>query len=241
VYDIPHQTLTRLTSQARSLSPVWTSDGKRIIYRSVRGGTLNLFGKAADGSGEEERLTVSQENQIPQSESADGQALVFMTLEGRDLWVLPLVGDRKPRPFFTSPFAESGGAFSPDGHWLAYYSDESGRNEVYVQPFPAGGRKVQISRDGGAEPRWTRNGELFYRNDDKVMVVALTTQPTLTVGQSRVVFQGQYVTGGISTFDVRSDGQRLLMIKEGEQAASATQIDVVLNWAEELKRLVPTR
>ena len=242
VYDIPHQTLSRLTFQSRSLTPLWTPDGKRIIYRSTRGGTLNLFAKAADGSGEEERLTVSETNQAPQSESPDGQALVLTDTNSRDLWVLPLVGNSKPHPFFTSPFLESGGAFSPDGRWLAYSSDESGRNEVYVQPFPAGGRKVQISRDGGIEPRWAHTGELFYRNGDKLMVVTLATQPALNVGQSQMVFERQYATaGGASSFDVRSDGQRLLMIKEGEQAASATQINVMLNWTEELKRLVPAK
>ena len=241
VYDIPHQTLSRLTFGSRSLSPIWTSDGKRIIYRSIRNGALNLFARAADGSGEEERLTTSQNNQFPLAESPDGQTLVFMDTGDRDLWILPLTGDRKPHPFFKSPFAETGGAFSPDGQWLAYASDESGRNEVYVQPFPAGGRKVQISRDGGGQPRWARTGELFYLNSDTVMAVQLTTQPTLTVGESRLAFKGQFATGGGSSYDVRSDGQALLMIKEGDHTAAAAQINVVLNWFDELKRLVQTK
>src|SRR5207244_4560698 len=152
VYDIPRQTLTRLTSQSRSFAPIWTSDGKRIIYESTRGGALNLFGKAADGSGEEERLTKSRFNQGPSSTSPDGQAMVF--LESGDLGILPLTGEgRSPRLFFKSPFDEGPvSAFSPDGRWLAHVSNESGRREIYVQPFPAGGRKVQISRDGGDEP-----------------------------------------------------------------------------------------
>ena len=241
VYDIPRQTLSRLTFGSRSLTPIWTSDGKRIIYRSIRNGALNLFARAADGSGEEERLTTSPNNQFPQAESPDGQTLVFMDTGDRDLWILPLTGDRKPYPFFKSPFAETGGAFSPDGHWLAYASDESGRNEVYVQPFPSGGRKVQISRDGGGQPRWARTGELFYLNSDTVMAVELTTQPTLTVGPSRVVFKGQFATGGGSSFDVQSDGQAVLLIKEGDHTAAAAQINVVLNWFDELKRLLQAK
>jgi len=235
IYDIPRQTSTRLTSQARSLNPIWTPDGKRIIYRSSRAGILNLFWKAADGSGEEERLTVSQSNQWPSAVSPDGQALAFVS-SGRDLWILPLIGERKSRPFQQTRFNENSASFSPDGRWLAYTSDESGRNEVYAQPFPGGGRKVQISTEGGEQARWARSGELFYRNGDKVMSIALTTQPALVAGKPRIVFEGRYE----GTYDVSPDGQRFLMIKAGEHATSATQINVVLNWFEELKRRVPT-
>jgi Tol biopolymer transport system component len=237
VYDIPRQTLARLTSQARSLNPIWTPDGKRIIYRSNRTGILNMFWKAADGSGEEERLTVSQSNQWPSAVSPNGQALAFVS-SGRDLWILNLTGDRKSHPFQKTPFNENSPSFSPDGRWLAYTSDESGRNEVYVQPFPAGGRKVQISTEGGEQARWAHSGELFYRDGDKIMSIALTTQPTLVAGKPRMVFEGGYEPGG--GYDVSPDGQRFLMIKAGEQATSATQINVVLNWFEELKQKVPT-
>lgn len=237
VYDTPRRTLTRLTFEARSLAPIWTSDGKRIIYRSTRNGRLNLFRRAADGSGEVERLTVSEDNQSPVAASPDGGTVVFTTTSGGDLWILPSAGDRQPRPFFTSPFTESNGAFSPDGRWLAYTSNESGRLEIYAQPFPSGGRKVQISTDGGEQPRWVR-GELFYRNGGRVMVVELTTEPDLAVGTARMIVDRPYASGGGYAFDVTSDGQRLLMIKEGDQEATATQISVVLNWFDELKRLM---
>jgi Tol biopolymer transport system component len=237
VYDIPRQTLSRLTSQARSLNPIWTPDGKRIIYRSNRTGILNMFWKAADGSGEEERLTVSQSNQWPSAVSPDGQALAFVS-SGRDLWILNLTGDRKSHPFQKTRINENSPSFSPDGRWLAYTSDESGLNEVYVQPFPAGGRKVQISTEGGEQARWARSGELFYRNGDKIMSIALTTQPTLVAGKPRMVFEGGYEPG--SGYDVSQDGQRFLMLKPVESQASApTQINVVLNWFEELKQKVP--
>jgi len=240
-YNIPHETFTRLTFESRSISPVWTADGKRVIYRSARDGVLNLFAKAADGSGGEERLTATEGNQTPSAISPDGAALAFTDIGTRDLWVLPLVGERTPRRFTQTPFIEGSGAFSPDNHWLAYHSDESGRNEVYVQPFPAGGMKVQISREGGTEPRWVGSGELFWRNGTRIMAVRVSTEPTLTVGQPQVIFEGRQYATNQGAFDVTPDGKRLLMIKEAEQAASVTQIDVVLNWTEELKRLVPTK
>jgi Tol biopolymer transport system component len=200
---------------------------------------MNLFWKFANGGGEEERLTLSQYDQIPFEVSPDGQTLVFG--EKGDLWILPLTGDRKPRRFLQTPFNERGGSFSPDGHWLAYISDESGRDEVYVRPFPAGPGKWQISTEGvvvGVPPRWTPSGELLYRSGDKMIGVDLTTQPTLTVGRPRVVFEGRSDPGN---FDVTPDGQRFLMSKAGEQEQAATQINVVLNWSEELKRRVPRR
>jgi len=239
VYDILRQTLTRLTFQARSISPVWTPDGSRIIFRSSRAGILNLFWKVADGSGEEERLTTSQKNQTPQAVSPDGQALVFA--DSGDLWILPLAGDRKPRPFLTTPFAENGAQFSPDGHWLAYTSNESGRNEVYVRPFPAGAGKWQISTEGGTEALWARGGELFYRNGDKTMAVGLTTEPTLTVGKPRLLFEGRFENPQSGSPGVTPDGQRFLMLKAGQQEQEATKINVVLNWFDELKHRVPLR
>jgi serine/threonine-protein kinase len=238
-YDIPRRTLTRLTFESRSLDPIWMADGKRIVYRSARNGILNLFSRAADGSGSEERLTTNNTNQTPTAASPDGQALAISS-GGPNIWILPLAGDKKPRPFLQTPFRELAGTFSPDSHWLAYNSDESGRNEIYVQPFPGGGGKLQISKDGGMEPRWISSDELFYRNGDKMMVVKMNTKPTLAAGDPQVVFEGShYVPAALDTFDVSPDGKRFLMIKEPDQAASVTQIDVVLNWIEELKHTVP--
>jgi Tol biopolymer transport system component len=177
--------------------------------------------------------------------SPDGQVLAFT--EGRqstgtDIWMLSLQEERKAQPFLQTPFNEMQPAFSPDGRWLVYASNESGRYEVYVQPFPGGGGKSQISTEGGAEPVWARNGrELFYRNRDKMMKVDITTQPAFRAARPELLFEGQYWTTGLTPihYDVSPDGQRFLMIKPGAQEASATQINVVLNWFEELKRRVP--
>ena len=133
--------------------------------------------------------------------------------------------------------------FSPDGHWLAYISNESGRWEVYVQPYPGPGGKRQISTEGGDEPVWAKNGkELFYREGNKMMAAEITPQPTFRAGTPTLVFEGQYfrdIVPSEANYDITPDGQRFLMIQTGEQEA-ATKINVVLNWFEELKRLVPT-
>ncbi|MDA2934175.1 hypothetical protein MYX82_07510 [Acidobacteria bacterium AH-259-D05] len=153
-------------------------------------------------------------------------------------------GERKPRPFLQAQFNELGPVFSPDGRWLAYVSDESSRNEIYVRPFPKVEEgKWQISTEGGVEIRWAANGrELFYRNEsgEQMMVVDITTEPTFRAGTPRLLFEGSYQrsAGGAAFYDVTSDGQQFLMIQA--QQLEETQINVVLNWFEELKRLVPT-
>jgi len=134
--------------------------------------------------------------------------------------------------------------FSPDGRWLGYVSDESGRNEIYVRPFPKVEEgKWQISTDGGVEPRWAPNGgELFYRTGSgrQMMAVDITTEPTFRAGSRSLLFKETYLSGNIggAFYDVTPDGQKLLMVQM--QDTGSTQINVVLNWFEELKRLVPT-
>ena len=138
---------------------------------------------------------------------------------------------------------ESAAQFSPDGHWLAYASDESGREEIYVRPYPGPGGKWQLSTDGGIEARWSRSGrELFYRRGNAMMAVDVTTQSRFTAGTPPRLFEGPYVptARGLPNYDVSHDGQRFLMVKaSGEAPVAATQINVVLNWSEELKRKVP--
>jgi eukaryotic-like serine/threonine-protein kinase len=151
---------------------------------------------------------------------------------------------RKAQPFLRTPFNENTSRFSPDGRWMVYMSDESGRNEIYAQPYPGPGGKWQISTVGGTEPVWNPNGrELFYRSGDRMMAVDIATQPGFVAGTPRMLFEGRYevAPAPIVNYDVSPDGQRFLMVKPGEQAQAApTQINVVLNWFEELKRRVPT-
>jgi eukaryotic-like serine/threonine-protein kinase len=150
-----------------------------------------------------------------------------------------LRGERKPRPFVQTQFKQATPVFSPDGHWLAYTSNESGRFEVYVQSFPGPGARWQISINGGDQPVWARNGrELFYREENKMMSVAVTTRSTFSVGTRTLVFAGPYQHSpslGPADYDVSPDGRQFLMIQPSLQEPTATQINVVLNWFEELK------
>jgi serine/threonine-protein kinase len=247
LYDLSRETLTRLTFEGGNQLPVWTPDGKKIAFRSSRaGGPPNLFWQLADGSGELERLTTSENINGSFSWSPDGQFLAFLEIRpttGRDIEVLRM-SDRKAQPFLQTPFDETAPQFSPDGHWLAYMSNESGRYEVYVQPYPGPGGKWQISTDGGTEPVWNRNGrEIFYRNGNKMMAVEVSTQPGFTMGRPRMLFEGSYLPPPfpVANYDVSPDGQRFLMVKPSGEGQPSTQINVVLNWFEELKRRVPTR
>jgi serine/threonine-protein kinase len=255
LYDLARNTLNRWTFEGTTNQfPSWTPDGKRIAFESNKEGRLNIYWQLADGSGGLERLTTSENTNIPMSWSPDGQLLAFFEVDptnGYDISVLRL-GDlspgsgkvRKAQPFLRTPFNESVPRFSPDGRWLSYVSDETGRFEIYVQPYPGPGAKRQISTEGGTEPAWNPNGrELFYRSGDKMMAVEIASQPSFNSGNPRVLFEGQYVPtpGTFPNYDVSPDGQRFLMLKPSESAEAApTQINVVLNWFEELKQKVPT-
>ncbi|MGA9885000.1 MAG: protein kinase [Candidatus Acidiferrales bacterium] len=249
IYDLARDTLTRFTfGGSVNMYPAWTPDGKRIAFASNRQGPVNLYWQKSDGSGGLERLTTNAHIQVPLSWSPNGQLLAFEELApatggGTDIWVLRM-SDRKAETFLQNSANVDAPQFSPDGRWMAYVSDESGRNEIYVQPYPGPGGKYQISTDGGTEPVWNRNGrELFYRSGDKMMSVDITTEPSFSAGNPKMLFQGGYISntaGAFPAFDVSPDGQRFLMLKPvTQQQAAPTQINVVLNWAEELKRLVP--
>ena len=243
IYDLEGEISTRFTfDPAGDSSPVWTPDGQRIVFASDRvGGVYNLFWRAADGTGQVERLTTSPNNQTANSFSPDGKRLVFQ--ETSDLQVLSMEGERTSQPLFQSQFNDRKAMISPDGHWIAYESNESGR-QIYVRPFPnVEEGKWQISSDGGAEPVWAPRGpELFYRNGEAMMVVGIKTEPPPRQGSPEVLFTGRYHSSEtVINFDISPDGQRFLMIKEaGQEEGQSGQINVILNWFEELKHLVPT-
>jgi serine/threonine-protein kinase len=249
VYEISYGRLTRLTFDEGSATPVWSPDGKQIVFSTRRGSDTGrgaaIVSKAADGSGAEETL-VSGESliEIPTSWSPDGNFLAFWNVgpEGRRIWMLPLRGDRKPQAFVQTRFNQQQARFSRDGNWVAYTSDESGRWEVYVQPFPGPGGKWQISRDGGGWPVWSRDGrELFFISSNQLMSVEVTTRPSFSASVPRVVADAppslMPTFASSSVYDVSPDGQRFLFVKANEEKGPLEEVRVVLNWTEELKQV----
>ena len=243
IYDIARATLTRSIYGYDNVRPVWTPEGDRLTFMSSRSGAFNLFRQHADGSGEAERLTTSEGNQATGSWSRDGKTLVFAEQHpetGLDVWSLSMDGGEAPKRLLYEPFDENDPTLSPDGRWLAYVSNESGHNEVYVRSFPGMAGKRQVSTEGGRYPRWSPNGrELFYRDEDKMMVVEIASNGEL--GASNALFEEPfaYSANGLN-YDVAPDGRRFVMIDESEAEPAPTQLVLVQNWAEELKRLVPT-
>jgi serine/threonine-protein kinase len=251
VYDVNRGTPIRLTfDEAVEHEPIWTPDEKRITFSSNRDGTPNLFWRLADGSGEAEQLTKSEYAHYANAWSPDGKVLIYTTTSDRiggvDTWLFRLdngMNDRKTEPFINTPHSEWSAKFSPNGRWVAYLSDEMGQAEVYVRPYPERDPKIPISTGGGVEPVWARDGrELFYRNGDKMMVVSITVEPTFIPSKPEMLFEGQYRLSapGYPYYDVAPDGQRFVMIKASGVRSAPTYVNVVLNWFEELNRLLPT-
>jgi eukaryotic-like serine/threonine-protein kinase len=239
VYDLSRRALTRLTVSGRNAGAIWHPDGQRVTYRSDRAGPWNLFEEPIDGGGPVERLTTSAFAQFPSSWSPDGRLLSFGQVDpatGNDIWVLSASGEKSPTPFANSAFGEWDGFFSPDGRALVYTSTESGRLEVYVRPYPGPGGRRQVSTDGGNSPVWARTGkELFYLNGDRLMTASIRTAPQIAVGAPSLLFEGEYDFAGIvPNHDVTPDGTAFVMLR-GERREPWQQINVVLNWFEELR------
>jgi len=216
-----------------------------VVFASIRDGEPGLYRERADFSGPAERL-LARETRQPGDWSTDGKLLVFVVnhpTTQNDIWVLPLEGDGEPRPFVQTPFYDALPALSPDGQWLAYQSDDAGEVQVYVQRFPEGGRRWQISTDGGNGPVWSPDGrELFFNGADVLLAVQMATEPELTVGTPRVLFEETRKEGVGFSIDVAPDGQRFMMIWGDEEAGrlAGRRLSVVFNWFEELKARVPT-
>jgi Tol biopolymer transport system component len=259
VYEWQRDTPTRLTFAGETNRyPVWTPDGQRIVYSSQeKGGAFNLWWVRADGAGDAQRLAESKSQQIAGSWRPDGKVLALTQPNpgtSFDIMTLPIEGDEKSgwkpgelRPFVNSTFNEAAPGFSPDGHWLAYMSNESGNFEVYVRPFPGPGGKWQVSTGGGVFPKWSRNGkELFYRTQDsKIMMVTYTASgDSFRADKPQLWSPGQFtdVGPGIFNFDLHPDGKRFAVLKAGsEQAPAANKVSFIFNFFDELRRKLPPR
>ena len=246
LYDLTRNTSTRLTfDPAAELFPAWTPDGARVAFGST-GAPMSF--KAADGTGDVEPLG-ERDNQYPQAFTPDGTAVVFEQRgAGMDLGMLSLDGKRTSTMLLDSEFTERNAALSRDGRWLAYQSDESGRFEIYVRPFPdVNAGRWQISTDGGEWPLWSPDGdELFYRGPSGLMAQTFETDPTFTPGTLTQLFAWEFVGPQNRRMAVSPDGTRFLLFKnalpetdDGEDAAPEPQIILVENWFEELKARVP--
>jgi len=253
VLELARDALTRLTfEQGNDSIPIWTPDGRNVTFSSDREGGWHVFSVPADGSGQPVQLTNSEFPTTATSWTPDGQILAVQQGRpntGLDISLLRVDGDLpgEPEVLLGTPFNEAQPVFSPDGRWLAYTSDESGRAEVYVRAFPGPGGRVQVSTDGGSHPSWSVNGrELFYRNGDRMMAVSLSTEPELTPSRPVQLFEGRYgqsplfIVQELTYYDVARDGGGFVMIRPVESESEPTQLEVVLNWSEELKTRVPT-
>ena len=258
VYDLRQDTMTRLTFSGRALAPIWTPDGKHIVFQSVSKSGVSLVWIRADGAGETVRLLENHSNPIPYSFSPDGHRLAYLDLgpeTGYDLWTLPLdlTGDperpnaRPAEIFLRTPFNETVPSFSPDGRWIAYRSNESGANEIYVRAFPGtgGAWQRQISNGGGLYAIWSNNGrELFYETlDHRIMVMDyVASAATFGVGKPRLWSDRELYYTGLTNLALTPDGRRFAVFPRPEAMggeSGAVRVTFLLNFFDELRRRLP--
>jgi eukaryotic-like serine/threonine-protein kinase len=256
IWDLIRNSMTRLTFDTGN-APLWTLDGKRIAYGSFRESFHKVYWKAADNTGKIDPLgSVSSGYIFPSSWSDNGENLILteynVSASGRySIGLLSMNGDRQHRSLPQQKYNLSQPRISPDGHWMAYTSDESGQSQIYVVPFPAAdsGGRWQVSREGGDSALWARDGgELFYRNGDAVMAAPVRTNPSFSFETPKPLFHGIYVSSNVTLgsfdlnpWDISLDGKRFLMMKESASGAGGEgprRIYIVLNWLEELRQRV---
>jgi len=243
IYDISRAAQTRFTTDGVDSGAIWSPDSKFLVFSLTHGGKTMFFRRPADGSSAEEPLLTTPGG--PQSWSAVGNVLAFTqtkTAGVDEIWTVPLEGKRTPRLFLQTNFDNWGAVFSPDARWIAYTSNESGRSEVYVRPYPGPGGKFQVSIDGGEEPRWAKSGrELFFRNGTKWMSARVQISPEFAAQKPQVMFEGNFVNVYGIEYDVAPDGAHFIMIQADEPNSPPAQLNVIINWPEQLKRQVPVR
>jgi eukaryotic-like serine/threonine-protein kinase len=238
IYEFERATAARLTFGSENLYPVWSPDGRHVAFTSRRTGIAGLWWKAADGSGDAEELMGGTELRFPGTFTPDGRTVLYRETApttGFDIYALPLDGERTPRPVVVTPFNESSPMLSPDGRWLAFVSDQSGRNEVYARAYPDGASDFQISAGGGTEPVWHPDGRrLYYRRGGTLLQATLGLSDRAAVVRRDSLFSGPYLENiRWPEYHVHPDGDRFVFVKLGRMALVPV---VVLNWAQDLAR-----
>ena len=244
VWDFVGETLSRLTFDGQDQNGLWTPDGQAVLFASNREGSSGIYRKAADGTGATERLAESESRLDPSAVTPDGRGLVAgaaVADREMDLILVSLDGDPTVETMVGTEFTERNAALSPDGVWMAFESNVSGQYEVYVRPFPdVESGQWLISTGGGEEPAWSPGGsELFYRAGNSMMASAVQTDSSFTRGTPRMLFEGPYRNRDGRTYDVAPDGRFLMVNGLTDTDARPLEIQVVLNWHEELKERVP--
>jgi len=245
VQDPARDAMTRLTFGGDSHSPAWSPDGTRLALESGRNVMHEIYERSADDTGSD-RLTRGEYHRYLCDWSKDGRFLAYTEFHpetGADVWITEADGRSTPRPIARTASSEKEAAFSPDGRWIAYVSDEAGQFEVYVHPFAGRGSRVRVSSGGGEEPAWSADGrELFYRRGRQLLAAPVRSSSGLEVGKATVLFEGSYHDNIAPTrsYDVTPDG-RFLMVTEPAGEELPQELTVVLGWADELKRLVGAR
>jgi serine/threonine-protein kinase len=245
VFYLDGRPATPLTFQGHNLMPTWSPDGKKVAFVSDRSGQRNLFWMPADGSTlEPEPFLESPNSQRSPAWSPDGRELIFTqgTPQDSDIWALSLEGDSQPREVVATDYRERLPALSRNGKWLAYESNVTGQDEIWVRPYPGPGPPIRISSNGGTEPVWgIEDREILFYEGPKLMAATVEIGEELRFERAEMLFEGKYIKypNAPRPYDVAPDG-RLLMIKGADDTQARDQINVVLNWFEELKRLVPT-
>jgi eukaryotic-like serine/threonine-protein kinase len=249
IYALDRGPLVRMTYHpAQDGYPVWSPDGKRVVFWSRQGGAVtSLYVRSSDLTGSEERLASGTNGRLPFCWSSDGKVVVFQEYSsetGTDIGIVSVGTEQTSRLLLNSKSDEARPALSPDGRWMAYQSNLSGRVEVYVQRFPDLGTRWQLTTEGGESPIWSTTGrEIFYRRGRAVMSLPVTINgETFTHGTPRVLFEGPYVlessAAGARSYALAPDGRFLMMKAAGPEGNDTQQIIVALNWPEELKRLI---
>jgi serine/threonine-protein kinase len=251
IFDRERRNWRRVTFEGESYTPVWSPDSSRLLF--IQRNQRSIMTVPADGSAAPELFLsfgefstgASFQKELAWSRSGNVLAFLLDRPEGPDIFAAPTPEEKPPEPFHPSLNIEEEPDVSPDGRWIAYVSNESGRSEVYVRPYPPSAGKWLISNNGGGEPAWSPTGtELFYREGDRMMVVDVSTKPSFSVSSSRLLFEGRFVPGvGGRNYDISPDGRRFLMIQRVDEAQSSSTsptLNLILDWHEELRRRVPT-